>query len=58
VVLEILKQTKHKTTVTGKAQADIECQNNTHAAEINTDNIMQCILEMKGISFVKTLKFD
>jgi hypothetical protein len=58
VVLEILKQSKHKTTVTGKAEADTKWINNTHDAEINTDNITQCTLAMKGISFVKNLKFD
>jgi hypothetical protein len=34
--LVILKQQKHKPTLAGQAQADIKCQNITHAAEINT----------------------
>jgi hypothetical protein len=57
-VRKTLKQHKHKTTLTGQAQADIECQNIIHAEVNNTDDIMQCTLETKRISFVKTLKFD
>jgi len=54
----VLKHHKHNTTLTGQAQADIECQNIRHPEGINTDDIKQCTLETKSISFVKTLKLD
>jgi len=54
----MLKQHNYKPTLTGQAQADNECQEIRHAEVINTDDIIQCTLEMKRISFVKTLKFD